>query len=232
MKMNPELAEKPDCGHYDACCTRMLEIKRFSRILFIYSAVSGLILIFFTCICFYLGPFSLIPSRFGAITDTEYIIAQSLIILSIIGLNGWGYAGKKICHVIVFAMYTFLLLASFFLGTKALLNFGTVCVAVGVLLSFKAFGCYADYEQLYRTEGFPYFSRLFEEKVDTSYKSFYEEQYKKLPKNPERRFGDVAPLPKTPEQEMQDLSAAPMEKTVKGHSSEDDGGRKSFFEEV
>ena len=232
MRKNPDLVEKPDCGHYDACCTRMLEIKAFSKKLFIYTGVSGVILLFFTIIGVYEGPFSLLPSLLGEPSEVSYLFTQSLIILSLVVFTGLGFFGSKIYHVFVFLIYTAMLIGCFFAGMKAFKSIGIVFDVLGILLSFKSVGNYADYKQLYSTEGFPYFSRLFEIKEDTSYKAFYAEQYKKLPKNPERRFGDNGPLPKTPEQEMLDLSAAPMEKTVKGHSSSDDDEKKSYFEEV
>lgn len=233
MKKNPALLAQPNCGHYDACCTRMLQIKSFSNRLFLFASISNGFMILSTILGLPLGPFSLLPSLAGENYSIGYMLIQltELILMEVLAIIG--YVRYKECSSALCVIYVLAVLSGIGGGLGCMKTVGFAAAVIGVIISYPSFNACADYKQLVETEGYPYFNRLFEESEYPGYQATYMDQFRKVKKNPERRFGDNAPIPLTSDELMTDLKDVPRADPLiksENHTKEDE--EKYYFKEV
>lgn len=233
MKKNPALLAQPNCGHYDACCTRMIQIKSFSSRLFLFTTISNGFMILSTFLGLHLGPFSLLPSLAGENYSIGYMLIQlaELILMEVLAVLG--FIRYKECSSVLCVIYVLAVLSGIGGGRDCIMNGGFIVAVIGVILSYPSFSVCADFKQLVETEGYPYFNRLFEEPENPGYQATYMEQFKKVKKNPERRFGDNAPIPLTGDELMTDLKDVPRaDPLIKSENHQKDDEEKYYFKEV
>lgn len=157
---NELLSELPGKEHYTVCCKRKKEIDRISKLIFVYTIISGAFMLLFTFLAFPVRALSWIPSIFGDSTSAGFIIIQCAEILIMAVLGFMNCLKFKISGIILFFIYSIMMIACFVGGIKAVNSFSFIFAAAGVFVTFRSFTCYSDYKQLEQTEGFPYFNDL------------------------------------------------------------------------
>lgn len=224
---------QPNCGHYDACCTRMIQIKSFSNRLFLFASISNGLMILLMFLGFSMGPFSLLPSLVGEGYSIGYILIQVMEFFLMELLAVLGYIRFKGCNNVLCVIYVLAVLFGIGGGLDCIKTIGFAVAVIGVIISYPSFNACADYNQLVETEGYPYFNRLFEEPENPGYQATYMEQFRKIKKNPERRFGDNAPIPLTSDELMTDLKDVPRaDPLIKSENHPKDNEEKYYFKEV
>lgn len=163
MRINEDIAEKPDHLHYPACLGRKNEIDKRSFEIFAVTSLSCLLLSF----CSLIGMKFTVPYIIPEILcGTDAVKASFVQIAEFILLAGFSLIGctkYKICDVIV--LMTNILFFSITLITRD--NPGDALLLIasgyGIFKSYDSFSLMRDYDQLRNTEGFPAFSLILAE---------------------------------------------------------------------
>ncbi len=173
MKINSELAEKPNHEHYLACLSRMQDINKICHRCFLYTLISGFILGTLTFFTLRFSVISIIPNLVGESTEVGSSLVQVAILLGMTTLSAVSVFKYKFCNVILFAIYCAMTVTSLF--SREFADVFTFMVgAGGIIFTYRAYGVWCDYRQLMNTEGFPHFSlRLAEEDESDGYVPMY-----------------------------------------------------------
>lgn len=200
MKVNEKLLEKPDHGHYAACAERKTGIEEFSRNVFFYTVAASIIFTVMTYCGADIAAVSWIPSLFGPSTEVPHLFSQTFELILFVLMSALGYGKRKIFHLIIFALYIVITLASIFDGNLPadLLTF--IIGAVGTALTFPSIRVYSDYNHLRSVEGWPHFSITYTESVEhPTYTSRYMSEYRAAPADRVSAPESSRPAPDMPE---------------------------------
>lgn len=178
MKINENLTELPEHAHYSVCLERKKQIDRLSSRIFIFSIITGIIMALMTFFGLPLSAVSLIPSLFGDKFNAYYLIFQWSEIILLAVIAGIGCGKYKVCQLVLFAVYCFIIIGCFISGIKMVDSIPFAIGTAGVIITYPSISAFLDYRQLSETEGFPYFSRIFAQHEDNPvYKSQYIDNY-------------------------------------------------------
>lgn len=178
MKINENLTELPEHGHYSVCLARKEQIDKLSIKILIYTIITGIIMALMTAFGFPLSAVSLIPSLFGDAFNAYYLICQWSEIILLAVIAGIGCGKYKFCQLILFAIYCFMILGCFISGVKMIDSIPFAIGVIGVIITYPSISAFLDYRQLMNTEGFPYFNHLFAQAEDNPvYKPQYINKY-------------------------------------------------------
>lgn len=199
MKIDERLLEKPDHGHYAACAERKTGIEEFSRNVFLYTAAVSVIFLFMTYCGIRIAAISWIPSLFGSPTEVPHLFSQTFELILFVLMSAIAYGKRKIFHIIIFAIYVVLTLASIFDGTMPdILTF--IIGAVGTALTLPSIKVCSDYNHLRSVEGWPHFSITYTESVEhPTYTSRYMSEYRAAPADKVSVPESSRPVPDAPE---------------------------------
>ncbi len=182
MKINKNLAELPEHGHYSACLERKKEIDKLSIKILIYTVITGIIMALMTAFGLPLSAVSFIPSLFGDAFNASYLICQWSEIILLAVIAGIGCGKYKFCQLMLFAVYFLIILGCFTGGVKMIDSISFVIGIIGVIITYPSISAFLDYRQLMNTEGFPYFSCLLAQADDNPvYKPQYINKYNRQP---------------------------------------------------
>lgn len=177
MPYNPNLAEKPNHGHYPICLGRKTAIEKYCRKMFGYAFFSGIIMSVFTFFGMNFAVISWIPSMLGNSYEVSYIFSQLFIIMGIVFLSALGCGRLKIFNVIQLVLYLAIAVLSLFSDGAISRSCGFIIGAAGVLTCYKAPLAMIEYNQLMQTEGFPHFNVHFTEMEENRvYKSLHDRE--------------------------------------------------------
>lgn len=184
MKINENLTELPEHGHYSACLERKEEIDKISGKILIYAIITGIIMALMTAFGLPLSAVSFIPSIFGDAFNACYLICQWSEIILLAVIAGIGCGKYKFCQLILFTVYCLMILGCFISGVKMIDSIPFAIGAIGVIITYPSISAFLDYRQLMNTEGFPYFSYLFAQTNDNPvYKPQYINKYHSQPED-------------------------------------------------
>ncbi|MDE5853922.1 MAG: hypothetical protein K2H19_02530, partial [Ruminococcus sp.] len=146
--------------------------------------ITGIIMALMTAFGFPLSIVSLIPSLFGDAFNACYLICQWSEIILIAVIAGIGCGKYKFCHLILFAIYCFIILGCFIGGVKMINSIPFAIGIIGIIITYPSISAFFDYRQLMNTEGFPYFNHLFALAEDNPvYKPQYINKYYRKPED-------------------------------------------------
>lgn len=166
MRINEELAEKPDHGHYPVCLGRKMEIDKLSFEIFAYTALSSLIMIIFSIMGMrFTVPYVLPELIFGS-NDVACAFFQAFEFLLLAVVSLIGCTRYKVADVIVFMIYVVLFIFTFIKREYVWDAFIVIISAGGIFKSIGAYKMMCDSEQLRNTEGYPIFSLILAEKEE------------------------------------------------------------------
>ncbi len=220
MKPNENLIEKPDHSHYAPCCTRMSQIKSFSKRLLIFAVIAHGFMLFLTFFAIPLGALSLLPSLFGCFTSAAFVIFQSteLIIMTVLAALGTGKF--KICQPILFAIYLLMIFLAFASGFTAINSIPFAIAVIGAIIAYPSIASFLDYRHLCTVEGYPYFNSLISDTGDSEYKSMYIKQDRSDGTATEKNLADST-------SDMQDIPDIPQDLTISDLIEADEKSRTS-----
>lgn len=177
MRINNELAEKPDHAHYIACLNRLMDINKICHRSFLYTAITCFFLGILTFFTLRFSIISIIPNLFGDGTTVAANLIQLVILLAITGMSALSVGKYKFFNIILFILYIVMTIASLFSGSFA--DIFTFFIGVGgIMFTFRSYSVWCDYRQLTETEGFPHFSlHVAEEEESNGYVARYEDAY-------------------------------------------------------
>lgn len=175
MKINEELAEKPEHGHYPVCLGRLNAINAYCRRSFFYTAAVCLLMIILTIFTIRFNVISWLPNLIGDGTTVGANLVQTLLLLAMAGMSALAVGKYKFFNMLLFVIYLTMAFSCFF--TNYFFDVLSFFIgAVGAALTFKSFSAFLDYRQLSQTEGFPFFNkRLAEQEENSEYVSRYGE---------------------------------------------------------
>lgn len=171
MRINEDIAEKPDHLHYPACLGRKQEIDKKSFQIFAVTFLSCLLLSFCSLIGMKFTVPYIIPEILCGTDEVKASFVQIAEFMLLAGVSLLGCTKFKIADVIVL-MTNILFLAVTLIAKENPGDFLIIILsAYGIFKSYDAFSLMRDYEQLRNTEGFPIFSLIlaeYEQKLNSN----------------------------------------------------------------
>lgn len=171
MRINEDIAEKPNHLHYPACLGRKQEIDRRSFEIFVVTAASCLLLSFLSLIGMKFTVPYIIPEILCGGNDVMASFIQIAEFAALAGVSLIGCTKYKIADVIVLMtnilFFGITLISSENVGDAFIL----VLSVLMIYKSYDAFSLMRDYDQLRNTEGFPIFSLIlaeYEQKLNSN----------------------------------------------------------------
>lgn len=201
MRINENLKEKPQHGHYTACLSRLQVIERFSKKILWFTIAESVVLFFFTVADIWMSALSFIPSLFD---DPLYIFVQTAEIILLDVLAFTACSKYKISSVILFIVHCLIIIGCFAGGIRTLNTFPFLIGIIGAVVNYPSISAFLDYRQLTQTEGFPQFSLVLADADDNpEFISDYGEEYHK--KTEEKMF---IPVPEKSDSGIQPVSTS------------------------
>lgn len=160
MKINEELAEKPDHQHYPACLGRKMEIEKQCFDIFVYTGIICIAFIIFSIAgARFTVPYA-IPEMLCGTNTLGAAFLQCLEFLLLAAASFFGCFKYKIADVFVMLTYLVTLVVTILAKEYVTDIFVIILSAWGLWKSRGAFSIMNDYEQIRNTEGFPLFSLI------------------------------------------------------------------------
>ena len=158
MRINQDIAEKPDHLHYPACLGRKTEIEKQSFEILVYTVVAFFMMGILSMVGVKYTIFAVIPELICGDNDVRIAGLQivEFVLISALSLLGW--TKYKIFNAILLLVYILMVVISLFFRDNVADPIALIVGLGGIWKTYSAFGMWRDYDQLRNTEGFPLFS--------------------------------------------------------------------------